>query len=53
MGIPPPFVTRAKAQGCDIDLSATPLSPLAGLGPATYVLVATAPLFNEFGLMGG
>jgi putative endonuclease len=45
MGIPP-FVTGAKAQGCDI-------SPVAGLGPATHVLVATAPLFAASGLMGG
>jgi hypothetical protein len=45
MGIPP-FVTCAKAQGCDI-------SPVAGLGPATHVLVATAPLFAASGLMGG
>jgi putative endonuclease len=46
MGITPPLVTRAKAQGCDI-------SPVAGLGPATHVLVATAPLFAESDLMGG
>jgi hypothetical protein len=46
MGIPPPFVTRAKAQGCDI-------FRVAGLGPATHVLVATAPLFAASGLMGG
>jgi putative endonuclease len=45
-GDPPPFVTRAKAQGCDI-------SSVAGLGPATHVLVATAPLFAKSGLMGG
>src|SRR5689334_11330369 len=46
MGITPPFVTRATRQGCD-------KSPAAGLGPATHVLVATAPLFAESRLMGG
>jgi putative endonuclease len=53
IGITPPFVTRADAQGRDIDLSATRVPPVAGLGPATHVLVATAPLFAESGLMGG
>jgi hypothetical protein len=46
IGITPPFVTRARAQGYDV-------SPVAGLGPATHVLVATAPLFAESDLMGG
>jgi putative endonuclease len=57
MEIPPTFVTRANAQGCDIDSSATHISPwpvpVAGFGPATHVLVATAPLFAASGSMGG